>query len=168
MYLRLKKGWCLLSNGMTPNRSCLPRLKGTKSGYLSRVPLRIHSIVNAPLKHVVGGSFGVDPSWICHAERQALSLPLPHFGKCSSRGWIILASTKFCSRPAGKWIPNQRCSVRCRTPILGSPLFIIWSKYLSHEFLLLLPFPEILHPRDSAASSSLRFIQILIISSASP
>lgn len=46
------------------------------------------------------------------------------FGECWSRGWMIHASTKFCSRPAGKWIPDQRCSVRCRTPILGSPLFL--------------------------------------------
>lgn len=148
----------------------LPRLKGTKAGYLSRVPLPISSIFNASLKHVVGGSwsFAVDPSWICHAHRQPLSLPWPHFGKCSSHGWIIHASTRFCSHPAGKWIPNQRCSVRCRTPILGSPLFIIWSKYLSHEFLLLLLLPEILHPRDSAGASCSLFIQIFIISSASP
>lgn len=31
-------------------------------GYLSRVSLPVHSIVNAPLKPAVGGSFGVDPS----------------------------------------------------------------------------------------------------------
>lgn len=56
---------------MNPNRSCLPRLKGTGS---VSVPLPIHAIVSAPLKHDVGGSFGVDPEWMRPAERRAAAL----------------------------------------------------------------------------------------------